>query len=65
MDETNQELAAVFVRQGCTTEELSELHYRGIVRAQELCERRGGRPALPVPRPKSPYGLCGLKATLP
>ena len=32
------------------------------VRAQELCERRGGRPGLPVPN--SPYGLCGRKATL-
>ena len=31
-------------------------------RAQELCESRGGRPGLPVP--KSPYGLCGRKATL-
>ena len=27
-----------------------------------LCERRGGRPGLPVPN--SPYGLCGRKATL-
>ena len=32
------------------------------LRAQELCERRGGRPGLPVPI--SPYGLCGRKATL-
>ena len=32
------------------------------VRAQELCESRGGRPGLPVPN--SPYGLCGRKATL-
>ena len=31
------------------------------VRAQELCESRGGRPGLPVPN--SPYGLCGRKAT--
>ena len=31
-------------------------------RAQELCERRGARPGLPVPN--SPYGLCGHKATL-
>ena len=29
---------------------------------QELCERRGGRPGLPVPN--SPYGLCGRKGTL-
>ena len=28
------------------------------LRAQELCESRGGRPGLPVPN--SPYGLCGL-----
>ena len=28
----------------------------------ELCERRGGRPGLPVPN--SPYGLCGREATL-
>ena len=32
------------------------------LRAQELCESRGGRPRLPVPN--SPYGLCGCKATL-
>ena len=32
------------------------------VRAQELCESRGGRPGLPVHN--SPYGLCGRKATL-
>ena len=31
-------------------------------RAQELCESRGGRPGLPVP--KNPYGFCGRKATL-
>ena len=30
--------------------------------AHELCEGRGGRPALPVLN--SPYGLCGCKATL-
>ena len=28
------------------------------VRAQELCESRGGRPGLPVPN--SPYGLTEL-----
>ena len=33
-----------------------------ISRVQELCESRGGRPGLPVS--KSPYGLCGRKATL-
>ena len=32
------------------------------LRAQELCESRGGRPGLPVPN--SPYGLCAHKATL-
>ena len=32
------------------------------VRAQELCESRGGRPGFPVPN--KPYGLCGRKATL-
>ena len=32
------------------------------IRGQELCESRGGRPGLPVP--KSPYGLCRRKATL-
>ena len=32
------------------------------VRAQELCESRGGRPGLPVPN--SSYGLYGRKATL-
>ena len=32
------------------------------IKAQELCESRGGRPGLPVPN--SPYGLCGRKATL-
>ena len=34
---------------------------RRTFRAQELCESRGGRPGLPVP--KSLYGLCGRKAT--
>ena len=29
---------------------------------QELCERRDGRPGLPVP--DSPCGLCGRKATV-
>ena len=33
-----------------------------VVRAPELCERRGGRPGLPVPN--SSYDLCGRKATL-
>ena len=32
------------------------------LRAQELCESRGGRPGLPVP--DNPYGLSGRKATL-
>ena len=32
------------------------------IRAQELCESRGGRPGLPGPN--RPYGLCGRKATL-
>ena len=32
------------------------------IRAQELCESRGGRPRLPVPN--KPYGPCGRKATL-
>ena len=32
------------------------------LKAQELCESRGGCPCLPVPN--SPYGLCGRKATL-
>ena len=30
------------------------------VRAQELCESRGGRPGFPVS--SSPYGVCGRKA---
>ena len=33
-----------------------------VVRGQELCESRGGRPGLPVP--KSPYGLYWRNATL-
>ena len=28
-------------------------------RAQELCERRGGRSGFPFPNTNSPYGLCG------
>ena len=32
------------------------------IRAEELCESRGGRPGLPIPT--SPYGLCGCKTTL-
>ena len=31
------------------------------VRAQELCESRGGRPGR-IPVPNSPYGLWGRKA---
>ena len=31
-------------------------------RAQELCERRGGLPKLPVP--SGPYGLCGRERAL-
>ena len=33
---------------------------RSILRAQELCESRGGRPRLPVPN--KPYGFCGRKS---
>ena len=33
-----------------------------VVRAQELCESRCGRPGLPVTN--SPYSLCGRKETL-
>ena len=32
------------------------------IRAQKLCESRGGRPGLPVPN--KPYGFCGCNATL-
>ena len=32
------------------------------IRTQELCESRGGRPGIPVP--KKPDGFCGRKATL-
>ena len=35
---------------------------RGGIRAQRLCESRGGRSRLPVPN--SPFCLCGRKATL-
>ena len=33
-----------------------------IIRAQELCESRSGRPGLSVPN--NPYGLCGRKSTV-
>ena len=33
-----------------------------VIRAQELCQSRGGHPGLPVPN--SLYGLCGRYATL-
>ena len=33
-----------------------------VLRAQELCESRGGRPGLPVPN--SPHGFCGRKETM-
>ena len=39
----------------------SHPHRNLVRRAQEVCESRGGRPGLPVPR--SPYDLCGHKAT--
>ena len=32
------------------------------LRAQELCESRGGRPGLPIPN--KPHGFCGRKTTL-
>ena len=32
------------------------------IRTQEMCERRGGRPGLPVLN--GPYSLCGREATL-
>ena len=34
-----------------------------MIRGQELCESRGGRPGLPIPN--GPYGLCSVKAKLP
>ena len=34
-----------------------------LVRGQELCESRGGRPGLPVLN--GPYGLCGLRPLRP
>ena len=34
-----------------------------MIRGQELCESRGGRPGLPIPN--GPYGLCRVKAKLP
>ena len=37
------------------------VHYISVA-LQELCQSRGGRPALPVPN--TPNGLCGRKATL-
>ena len=37
-------------------------HTLSLLRAQELCESRGGRPGLPVPN--KPYGLCERKAAL-
>ena len=33
-----------------------------VFRGQELCERRDGRPELPIPN--SPYSLCGCKSAL-
>ena len=36
-------------------------HYTSQNKTQELCESRGGRPGLHIP--KSPYGLCGRSAT--
>ena len=38
------------------------LKKKNVCRAQELCERPGGRPGLPVPN--SHCGLFGRKATL-
>ena len=38
------------------------LKKKRVLRAQKLCESRGGRPGLPVP--DSPCGLCGRKAAL-
>ena len=41
---------------------IQRFHWLTSLRAQELCESRGGRPDLPVPN--SPDGFCGRKATL-
>ena len=38
------------------------VHGVTVLRAQALCEIRGGHPGLPVPN--SLYGNCGRKATL-
>ena len=45
-----------------TLSPISSSSSAAVVRAQELCESRGGHPGLPVPN--SPYGLCGRKAAL-
>ena len=44
------------------SEHKATLEERRPIRAQQLCESRGGRPGLPVP--DTPCGLCGSKATL-
>ena len=47
----------------CVKVEVAGLWRRrmGLIRAQKLCESRGGRPEFSVRN--SPYGLCGRKAT--
>ena len=45
-----------------TRQSLQFTRFPFFIRAQELCESRGGRPGLTVPN--SPYSLCGRKAIL-
>ena len=52
---TNAKTADVGV---CMGQHLEHL----VIRAQEVCESRGGRPELPIPN--KPDGFCGHKATL-
>ena len=41
---------------------IDNTHAMKTVKAQELCESRGGRPGLSVPN--NPYGLCGRKSAV-
>ena len=51
-EENDNDLQALYA--GCNDQR--------VIKAQDLCESRGGRSGLPVPN--SPYDLCGRKATL-
>ena len=62
-DATANKIKNMFWKKLVNWGDLKKIHINiGKIRAQEVCESRGGRPGLPVPN--KPDGFCGRKATL-